>query len=149
MLRTLILHIFFRKHEIKKMKETRVCTPGMQLAKAACPTAKLRAPGTRARSIFRPAGIKSGELTVETTIVNEAPKTLFVNHLNSVWDLTVAKNGRETPFSTDLMDRQTDQPTAGHTDKPSCRDSFLTDTSKNATYFQRCLVSDMKSLPRD
>ena len=30
------------------------CTPGKQLAKAACPTAKLRAPGTRARSIFRP-----------------------------------------------------------------------------------------------
>ena len=36
------------------MKETRACTPGTQLAKAACPTAKLRAPGTRARSIFRP-----------------------------------------------------------------------------------------------
>ena len=38
----------------KNIRDTRACTPGTQLVKAACPTAELRAPGTRARSIFRP-----------------------------------------------------------------------------------------------
>ena len=39
---------FFRKHEMKKSTGTRAFTLAM------CPTAKLSAPGTRARSIFRP-----------------------------------------------------------------------------------------------
>ena len=38
----------------KNKRDARACTPGTQLVKAACPTAELRATGTRARSIFRP-----------------------------------------------------------------------------------------------
>ena len=38
---------FFRKHEIKENEsDTRACTPGTQLEKAACPTLKLRALGS-------------------------------------------------------------------------------------------------------
>ena len=39
----------------KNKRDARACTPGTQLVKAACPTAELRATGTRALSIFRPA----------------------------------------------------------------------------------------------
>ena len=47
--------LFLKAWEITKRETQRAWTPGTQLAKAACPTAKLRAPGTRARTIFRPA----------------------------------------------------------------------------------------------
>ena len=77
---------FLKAWEIKKNKrDTRACTPGTQLAKAACPTAKLRAPGTRARSIFRP-GYKVSYMimygfirfsTFQNWWISLRPRTLF------------------------------------------------------------------------
>ena len=61
----------------------------------------------------------------------EMTQNMLVDHLFqrrfSSWPKTAEKRG----FRTGVMDGRTDGWTDGQTDRPSHRDAFLTDTSKN------------------
>ena len=62
------------------------------------------------------------------------PNKLINADTPSVWDLSVARNSRETRFlhrRNGRTDKRTDGRMDGRTDRLSYRDAFLTDASKN------------------